>query len=172
MTDAYDWSQFTLHMYYRASIERVFAAWSTSGGLTSFFIREARHVAPDGTVRAPGEPAQPGDRYAWDFMHPFRVEGEFLPSDEREVAFTFGGAMRVKVTVRQVEEQVEVRLHQTGCATEDPDRAWQHLNCRTCWTYFMTNLKSVLEHDTDLRDRDRPAWNDSVSIGWAPDLAT
>ena len=86
----------------------------------------------------------------------------------RRVGYTFGGAMRIDVTFLDREGAVEVRVEQTGCATQDPDRAWQHLNCRSCWVYFLTNLKSVLEHGTDLRDRERPQWNDSVSIGWEP----
>ena len=62
--------------------------------------------------------------------------------------------------------QVELRLEQTGCSTIDPERAWQHLNCRSCWGYFLTNLKSVLEHGTDLRDFETPELTDAVSIGW------
>ena len=32
----------------------------------------------------------------------------------------------------------------------------------------MTNLRSVLATGHDVRDHDRPEWNDSVSIGWDP----
>ena len=102
------------------------------------------------------------------FANVLAAVGEFLEVDPpRFVAFTFG-SMRVAVTVRAVDEDVEVRLEQTGCAPTDPERAWQHLNCRSCWVYFLTNLKSVLEHGIDLRDRSRPGRNDAVSIGWTP----
>jgi uncharacterized protein YndB with AHSA1/START domain len=165
--DEYDWSEFTVHTIYRASRADVFRAWATPAGLASFFIGAALHTGPDGAPRDPHELAQVGDRYAWDFVHGFRLTGEILAVDPGErVAFTFGGDLRVEVTLRQLDGGVQVRLHQTGCATEDPDRPWQHVNCRSCWIFFMTNLVSVLEHGTDLRDHEHPAWNDAVSIGW------
>lgn len=170
MSDAYDWTQFTVHMYYRAPRSRVFAAWATSAGLASFFIASARHTAPDGSLRRPDEHAQGGDLYEWQWLHDFALSGRVLACvPEESVSYTFGGEMRIDVTITPYDdEQVQVRVHQTGCATEDPDRAWQHLNCRSCWVYFLTNLKSVLEHGIDLRDRAKPGLNDAVSIGWLP----
>jgi hypothetical protein len=100
-------------------------------------------VESDGSPRAADEQVRTGDRYQWTCVHDFAHSGEF--------------------------EQVETDLHQTNCATEDPDRAWQHLNCRSCWIYFMTNLKSVLAGGPDIRDHEHPTWNDSVSIGFDPD---
>ena len=77
--------------------------------------------------------------------------------------------MRVDVRLRDVGGAVEVDLHQTRCATEDPERVRQHLNCRSCWIYFLTNLRSVLAGGPDLRDHEHPNWNDSVSVGFDPD---
>ena len=45
---------------------------------------------------------------------------------------------------------------QSNIPTEDTGRVESHLNCRSCWIYYLLNLKSVLEHGTDLRDADRP----------------
>ncbi|MHC4954131.1 MAG: SRPBCC family protein [Planctomycetota bacterium] len=167
MSESYDWSQFKVHMYYRAPLEDVVAAWSTPGGLESFFIADADHRAPDGAQRTKDELCVGGDRYLWKFLHGIELEGEVLACEpSRSVAYTFGPDMRVDIAFQELDGAVEVALHQSGCATEDPKRAWQHLNCRSCWVYFMTNLKSVLEHGIDLRDHDEPQTNDSVSIGW------
>jgi len=167
MTNAYDWSEFRVHMYYRAPIEAVFAAWATPAGLESFFIGEADHTGPDGGPREPHGVCAAGDRYRWRWLHDFELAGEVVACDPpHRVAYTFGSDMQFEIRLRQREGAVEAALRQTGCATQDPARAWQHLNCRSCWVYFMTNLKSVLEHGTDLRDREQPEWNDSVSIGW------
>ena len=162
----YDWSQFNVHMYYLAPIEDVFRRFATASGLESFYIGKAEHRAPDGTVRGPDEVVQAGDTYHWTYLHDFAHGGSFLyVQPERLVRFTFGD-VTVDIRFREVEGATEVDLHQTGCATRDPDRAWQHVNCRSCWVYFLTNLRSVLAHGVDLRDRDHPQWNDSVSIGW------
>lgn len=171
--DAYDWSRFHVHMYYLAPLDEVFRRFSTGAGLASFYIAEAEHTAPDGTRRGDDEPFQAGDTYHWRYLHDFDHGGTIEAMEpNRLVRFTFGDA-KVEVRFRTVEDgATEVALHQTNCPTEDPGRAWMHLNCRSCWIYFLTNLRSVLHHGVDLRDRDHPAWNDSVSIGWDPQQVT
>ncbi len=168
MTDegAYDWSQFHLRMYYLAPLADVFRRFATARGLESFFIYAAEHTSAEGAQRAPDEVVQAGDRYHWQYVHDYAHPGEFLRVEKDQlVAFTFG-SMQVQIAFQQVGEAVEVHLHQTGCALVDPARAWQHLNCRSCWIYFLTNLRSVLAGGDDLRDFDHPLWNDSVSIGF------
>lgn len=164
----YDWSQFHVRMYYLAPLAEVFERFSTAKGLESFFIYRARHTAPDGTARAADEQVQSGDHYHWEYVHDFEHGGTFERVEPgRLVRFTFG-TMMVDISFRDVDEATEVDLHQTNCATEDPERAWQHLNCRSCWIYFMTNLRSVLAGGPDIRDFDHPNWNDSVGIGFDP----
>jgi hypothetical protein len=155
-------------MYYLAPLQQVFRRFSTAVGLQSFFIHEARHVAADGTPRRPDETVQTGDSYHWTYVHDLAHGGHFLQvhTDQR-VQFSFG-SMLVDIHFRDVGAGTEVDLHQTNCSTVDPERAWQHVNCRSCWIYFMTNLRSVLNDGPDLRDHDHPNWNDSVSIGFDP----
>jgi len=165
---SYDWSQFHVHMYYAAPLTEVFRRFSTGAGLASFFIYEARHQSSDGHVRTPDEMVQAGDEYHWTYVHDFGHSGHFIEVvPEQMLSFSFGD-MRVAVSFREEGGLTEVDLHQTGCATEDPERAWQHLNCRSCWIYFLTNLRSVIVGGPDLRDFDHPNWNDSVSIGFVP----
>jgi len=165
----YDWSQFHVRMYYLAPLAEVFRRFSTAEGLESFFIHKAEHTAANGTVRGAAEPVRSGDAYRWTYVHDFAHGGEFLQVEPgRRVGFTFG-TMTVDIHFRDLGEATEVDLHQTNCATVDPDRAWQHVNCRSCWIYFLTNLRSVLAGGPDLRDHRHPNWNDSVSIGFEPD---
>lgn len=164
----YDWSQFHVRMYYLAPLADVFARFSTAAGLESFFIYKAEHTGPDGAARGPSDQVSSGDRYAWTYVHDFGHGGEFTRVEpDKHVEFTFGD-MRVAVSFCQVEGATEVDLHQTNCATQDPARAWQHVNCRSCWIYFLTNLRSVLAGGPDVRDFEHPAWNDSVGIGFDP----
>ncbi|MFT5376190.1 MAG: hypothetical protein ACI906_003027 [Candidatus Latescibacterota bacterium] len=165
---AYDWSQFHIRTYYLAPLSHVFRFFSTAAGLQSFFIYKATHVGIDGIVRSPDEQVQTGDHYDWSYVHAFEHGEEFerVESDPL-VRFTFG-RMKVDVNFKEVGEATEVDLHQTNCATVDPERAWQHVNCRSCWIYFMTNLRSVIAGGPDLRDYEHPTWNDSVGIGFDP----
>ena len=163
--DTYDWSQFHLRMYYLAPRADVFRRFATPAGLESFFIHEARHFGPDGTRRESNETIQTGDRYEWTYVHDFGHDGVFERVVEgSEIRFTFG-PMTVDIRFRDVPGATEVHLHQTGCATEDPDRAWHHVNCRSCWIYFLTTLKSQLEHGIDLRDRN-PETADAIAVGY------
>ena len=166
---SYDWSQFHVRMYYLAPLEQVFQYFATAAGLEAFFIYKAIHTAADGTLRRSDELVHTGDDYHWTYVHHFEHGGKFLLVKPNSlVRFTFG-TMTVDIHFRDVGEATEVDLHQTNCATEDPDRAWQHVNCRSCWIYFMTNLRSVLAGGPDIRDYEHPNWNDSVSIGFDPD---
>jgi len=164
----YDWSQFHVRMYYLAPLTQVFRYFSTAKGLESFFIYKAVHTSKDGVLRQTDEQVQTGDTYHWTYVHHFAHGGEFLLVEtNRLVRFTFG-SMTVDIHFREVDGATEVDLHQTNCATVDPDRAWQHVNCRSCWIYFMTNLRSIIAGGSDLRDFEHPDWNDSVGIGFNP----
>ena len=77
--------------------------------------------------------------------------------------------MSMNIQFRDLGEATEVDLHHTNCATVDPDRARHHVNCRSSWIYFMTNLRSLLACGPDLRDHEHLNWNDSVSIGFDVD---
>ncbi len=164
--DNYDWSDFELSMYYLRPRSQVFGSWATGRGLESFFIARAEQYGAGGEVRGPDEIVQVGDEYHWSYVHDFQHSGRYLAVEiDERLTFTFG-PMTVDIGFRDVEAGTEVHLHQTGCAATDPDRVWQHLNCRSCWIYFMTNLRAVLHAGVDLRDHEHPALNDSVSVGW------
>ena len=167
--EEYDWSQFHVRMYYLAPLNEVFRRFSTASGLESFFIHKATHMAENGALLAAEEQVHAGDSYYWTYVHEFAHGGTFeRVCPGQLVCFTFGNMM-VNVHFRELDEATEVDLHQTNCAIEDPDRAWQHVNCRSCWIFFMTNLRSVLASGLDLRDHRHPNWNDSVSIGFNPE---
>jgi hypothetical protein len=156
-------------MYYLAPIGDVFERFSTSGGLESFYVKSARILGPDGQPRDDDERFVAGDTYDFQYVHNFGHDGEILAIEtDTLVSFTFG-VCQVDIHFREIDGATEVDLHQTGCPLEDPDRAWMHLNCRSCWIYFMTNLRSVLAGGPDVRDYDHPEWNDSVSIAWVPE---
>ena len=142
----YDWSRFELTFFYYRPVEEVFRAWATPAGMESFFIKECRTSGPkDALVAA-------GDEYRFRYVQPFEHGGRCLAMTENELlSFTFG-SMEVVVTFEVIEGGTKVVLSQSGIE----DQVFSHMNCRSCWLYFMTNLKSVLEHGIDLRDHDHP----------------
>ena len=165
--ETYDWSRFEIVFYYDVPIERVFRAVSTAGGLASFFIEKATFRDAEDNARADDEPARVGDRYRWDWRQPFSVEGEVtevIPN--RKVAYTFGD-MRFSISLSEVDGTTELHLVQTDIPDTPDGLVMEHLNCRSCWTFFFTNLKSVLEEGVDLRDA-RPDCVSSMEVGFVP----
>lgn len=164
----YNWTTFTVHTIYRSTRDAVWRAWATPAGLESFFIREATVTAHNGERRAKDSSVCAGDAYHWRFWHDFELRGQILavtPGDS--LTFTFG-SMETNVSLHDLNGAVEVALRQSNCRSDPEGSSEDHLNCRSCWVYFMTNLKSVIDTGHDLRDPDEPAWPDAVSIHWPP----
>jgi uncharacterized protein YndB with AHSA1/START domain len=163
----YDWSRFELVYYYDRPVVDVFRAWATAAGLESFFLAAAVFTDPEGRERAPDEPAQAGDTYRWTWRHGHSVEGEVLPSAENgQFSFTFGG-QSVSVFFAPCGHQTEVHLVQFDIPDTDAGIVFGHLNCRSCWIFFLVNLQSVLDGGGDLRDA-APERVSSIEVGFRP----
>lgn len=165
--EAYDWSRFDIVFYYDQPPGTVFRAWATAQGLTSFFVETASFATTAGAERAPQDTAMPGDRYRWDWRHPYWLEGEVIGVEQdRALSFTFG-SMLVTVRLASIDGKTELQLRQTGIPDSADGRVFGHLNCRSCWIFFLTNLKSVLGTGVDLRDED-PGRVSSMEVGFVP----
>ena len=166
-SDTYDWTRFELVFYYDQSVENVFLAWSTADGLESFFIEHASFTSLSGVRRDGRDIVESGDTYRWDWRHPNSLDGQITAVElNRHIEFTFGD-MKVSLTFSTVGEQTELHLLQSGIADTEQGRVSGHLNCRSCWIFFLTNLKSVLESERDLRVAD-PARVSSMEVGFVP----
>jgi uncharacterized protein YndB with AHSA1/START domain len=164
---SYDWSAFEIAFYYDRGVRDVFRAWTSSEGLEAFFVERARFTSPRGSQRAPTETVKTGDAYEWEWRQPLGIEGRVSNVvEDREFSFTFG-TMNVSVFFAPVGEQTEVHLIQSNIADTPEGRVSGHLNCRSCWIFFLTNLKSVLDGGRDLRDDD-PARVSSIEVGFVP----
>lgn len=165
MVEAYDWSAFEITYFYAAPLDVVYRSWATADGLAAFFIREA-HFEHDGGGRSGDELVQAGDRYTWTWYHPATLPGTVLDATPNtHVAYAFG-TMRIDVRLEDVGDATKVVLRQSGIPEDKPGQVMGHLNCRSCWVFFMTNLTSVLEHGRDLRDTARPDRVSSMEVGY------
>ncbi len=163
---AYDWSEFSITFFYPVPISVAYGAWATASGLESFFVESAAFLSPSGSRRQPDDLAQSGDCYEWTWRHGASVAGVVNRSELNSLLdFTFG-SMNCVVTFDTADELTTmVRLAQDGIASDAEGQVMGHLNCRSCWVFFMTNLKAVLMAGTDLRDED-PARASSMEVGY------
>lgn len=169
-SENYDWGEFSISFFYPVDPSAAYDAWATAAGLESFFIERAEFRDDEGKPRGRSERVQAGDSYQWSWRHDHELSGQILDADpDRLVSFTFG-TMACTVTFADAGNGTTlVRLDQRDIADDAAGRVLGHLNCRSCWVFFMTNLTSILLTGTDLRDTD-PDRVSSMEVGYEPQI--
>jgi hypothetical protein len=163
----FEWDHFDICFYYPTDVATLFRSWSTCDGLKSFFIEEIEVLDSANVARTDHQQIEAGDQYSWQWRHGYSIDGKFNKVIEnQEVEFTFG-SMRVNVTFKALADSSLLHLRQTEIPLTENDKVLSHMNCRICWTFFLTNLKSVILNGTDLRDP-RPERASSFEIGFKP----
>ncbi len=108
-----------------------------------------------------------GDKYQWEWFFNWKSSGsiaQVIPN--KSLTFTFGKCA-VSVVLRPYDTGTFIHLVQSGMSPNEEDMVNLHLDCRCGWTYFLSNLKTVLEHNVDGRDK-RADTSRSLEIGFIP----
>ena len=156
----YDWTRFTLRINVSASPEALYKAWATRRGIESWFLRLSEYSRSNVLLEA-DEPVQQGDGYKWQwFGYPDSVVeyGKVLQANGKDFfEFTFGGPagspMHVSVAFRTEEGETIVELTQYNIAVDDRSKSNFHVGCMQGWTFYLANLKSLMEAGIDLRNK-------------------
>ena len=129
-----------------APVSKVFRALSDPRGLTTWFLAKAQ-VEP-----------RKGGAYEFEWRAGYRHSGKVLDFVRgKKLSLTWPNGVgrkrlttRVTFSVRRQGRGTRVHLRHTGYPRSDP---WIEVYGATqCgWSYFLMNLKSVLEHGHDLR---------------------
>ena len=153
----YDWSRFTKRINVKASAHILYNAWTTQAELEKWFLRLAEFKKPDGGLRHRDERVEKGDKYKW-LWHGYpdsTVEyGEILEVNEKDlVRFSFGMAGDVTVKILSEDGEHVVELIQENIPVDESSKKQFHLGCTEGWTFYLANLKSILEGGIDLRNK-------------------
>ena len=153
----YDWSKFMLRIPVKVSPEIIYRAWATQEGIESWFVRTALFFRPDNSQRSENEFIQKGDRYTW-LWHGYDDEtvehNDILEANgEDTVSFVFAGHCIVTVTIGMLDTETIVQLTQENIPTGEEGKVDIHIGCMEGWTFYLANLKSILEGGIDLRNR-------------------
>jgi uncharacterized protein YndB with AHSA1/START domain len=155
--DTYNWKQFTKRITIRSSPQSIYNAWTTQQGLESWFLRLAEFKTPNAVPRKRNEPIQKGDRYKWlwfGYDDAIAEEKEILSANgKNELQFIFSGECIVLVTIKQEEGETICELQQTMPMDDEAGQRYFFIECGKGWTFYMTNLKSILEGGIDLRNK-------------------
>lgn len=140
----HDWTQFTLRIQIKASVERVFAAWTNDRIVSKWFTEK--------TVIEPRK----GGRIYFEWVAGDKLDTKVIAiAKNRKFVFPFGSkGEEVSVTFKKDGRETLCELHQYNMGT-DPTSKWNmHRGCIQGWTFFLANLKAYLEHGVDLRGHD------------------
>jgi hypothetical protein len=157
MMPAHNWKQFIKRIPIRSSAASIYKAWMTQHGLEMWFLRLAEFKTESGSLRTRNELVQKGDRYKWlwfGYDDTIVEEREILSANGvNELKFSFSGGCIVRVTITQEQDETICELEQTMPMTDEDERRHFFIECGKGWTFYMTNLKSILEGGIDLRNK-------------------
>lgn len=152
-----DWSNFTVNIPIDQPKEKIMEYWLNQEKLEKWFLRLAEFTTSEGEKRGVTEKIQPGDTYKWQWHGwPESVEehGELLKPELGEfLRLVFGKAGIVGVRVVTENDKNILRLVQEKIPLDEESRMNFHVGCKTGWTFYMLNLKSVIQGGPDLRNK-------------------
>jgi len=151
----FNWQRFEHGICLDAPISDVYKMIGTAEGLTQWFIGSAKFTTPENNIRDTGSAYLKNDRYEWQWKDKdHAVDGSVLEANESDlVRFTFGAPFYVTIRLSLHEDgRTKLVLEQSFNEVNTMVGEFSYVNCCVCWVFFLTNLKSVLEHDTDLRE--------------------
>lgn len=155
--DQHKWKAFRLRVNIRATVNKVYNAWTTREALESWFLRSAEFRDPSGKLRDRSAPLEEGDTYVWHWHgYPDTVleKGKVLKNNNKD-HFSFTFSLGCPVTIRVYEEAGEsiVELVESDLPTDDVTALNHFVGDSRGWIFYLANLKSVLEGGLDLRNK-------------------
>lgn len=152
----FDWSSFTIRINIKTTMNDVYRAWTSSGELERWFAKKATFFAPDRQVLPPGELAVSGSKYQWSYFLQNEVEnGKYWEANGKDyLKFSFAGDCEVDVKLMEKYNWIHVELAMRDIPTDDISKQEIRLGCYKTWSFYLVNLKSVLEGGLDLRNKD------------------
>ena len=67
--------------------------------------------------------------------------------------FSFGKAGICSVTIKREQGEIIVEMLQENIPTDDRGMQYYHVGCKTGWTFYFANMKSLFEGGIDLRNK-------------------
>jgi uncharacterized protein YndB with AHSA1/START domain len=152
-----DWSRFVIRINIGAPADAIYQAWATRGGMESWFVRLSEYKDKNGVERTADEQVTIGDTYKW-LWHGYPDEsvehGQILELNHKDhFKFSFGKAGICTVSIKEEDGEQIVSLTQEAIPTDEQGKMNFHVGCKGGWTFYLANLKSILEGGIDLRNK-------------------
>lgn len=147
--------RFTHAIYLNSPVETVYEFAATPSGVTKWFIGKAKYFYKDNNIRLGNEFAEKGDSFLWTWLNKDLELKGIVTESVKDKIFQFTFSPLYIVTIMLLSEGNKTKLTLSQEYQESADRNdLNYINCCTCWVFFLTNLKSVIENSIDLREKD------------------
>ncbi len=157
MRTDYNWRRFTKRIPVNASVKTVYRAWTSQQALEQWFLRLAEFTKPDGQKRLPEEQVEGGDAYKWLWYgyddHTAELQQIIEANGRDTLSFVFSGGCIVTVLVKEEAGETICELSQQMPMEDESRQRSFFIECGLGWTFYLANLKSVLEGGLDLRNK-------------------
>ncbi len=159
----YNWNEFTKRININAPSAIIYDAWATQEGLERWFLRRAEFTTAGKQARERNSPVQAGDTYEWSwFGYPdSNVErnGIYVANGHDHLQFGFSGNCTVGVRIKKEKNETICELVQSMDGADEKERSFFYVECGKGWTFYLANLKSILEGGIDLRNKNEEIQN-------------
>lgn len=152
---ARDWSTFTRRISIHHPNRAIYQAWAVPSQIERWFLRSAEYLSSDGTPRNRDREVEAGDAYTWGW-HGFpddAAEGGTIIEANGHDRFSFTFTEDCIVTVVIKGEPGETILELTQSQIPEDENRGIYIECSYGWTFYLANLKSILEGGIDLRNK-------------------
>lgn len=152
----FNWAQFTKRIAVKSDMKTVYDAWTKSEELEKWFLSKAVYYSAENEKVDPPQNCSTGCKYEWSwFAEDYFEQGLVTEANGTDfLEFTFAGNCKVGITLKPERDSVLVELTQREIPLDDESRANIRLGCAFGWTFYLINLKSILEGGIDLRNKD------------------
>lgn len=151
------WTKFKLCGDYNVDLRSLYMAWSTPAGLEKWFLRKADFFTVPQRLRGNDEQISKDDNYTW-YWHGYHNDvmqtGRILEANgQDQIKFTFTGESIVTINFSTRNGLTIIELEQTDIPQENNPEKNLFVQCQIGWTFYLANLKSVIEGGKDLRNK-------------------
>ena len=152
----FDWTKFQKRIAVKASMQKLYNAWTIPAELEKWFLKTARFFDENDKETDSAISVKPPMKYEFTwYLYPETEYGNVTSANGKDYfEFTFAKTCLVSVKFREEHGHTVVELEQKDIPTDDDSKLDLRLGCSSGWSFYLVNLKSVYEGGLDLRSKD------------------
>lgn len=152
----FNWSAFTKRIKIKSDLTTVYNAWTKSNELEKWFLSKANFYRADNVKVLPTENVSSDSKYEWHWFAQNHSElGTITEVNGSDfIEFTFAGECKVQIKLKMENDYTLVELIHKEIPLDNKSKENIRLGCAFGWTFYLINLKSILEGGIDLRNKD------------------